>query len=52
VGFALRALVEYPLLWHTGVAQPGGVAKSELVDPTVTLEFYEISHRGRNCQKK
>jgi len=49
VGFALRALVEYPLLWHTGVAQSGGVAMSELVDPTVTLEFYEISHRGRNC---
>jgi hypothetical protein len=25
---------------------------SELVDPTVTLEFYEISHRGRKLPEE
>ena len=28
------------------------VAMSELVDPTVTLEFYEISHRGRKLPEE
>jgi len=27
------------------------VAMSELVDPTVSLEFYQISSRGKNCRK-
>ena len=28
------------------------VTMSELVDPVVTLEFYEISHRGRKLSEE